>query len=217
MNYKDSGVVLNATDLQLDEANDLPVGFEVIVRPESIDLDANFAGSMLNVGNVGLAHSNEGAHSYSEMSAELWSLCATKGLTPLWYGRRGATSSGFNHKWTQSILQDSDIFGPMVKAIASTRYGGLKSIWVSANFSGKHPWHRDKYKQGVNHRCLLTLGSADKIMWFRNNETRAMFGIRVPHGAVVVLDRYGAGMDADIEHRITGGQDSWLIAWECVA
>ena len=104
MNYNDSGVVLKATDLQLDDANVLPVGFEVIVRPGSIELDSGFVSEMLNMGNVGLVHSNKGEHSYSEMSAELWSLCETKGLTPLWYGRRGATSSGFNHKWTQSIL-----------------------------------------------------------------------------------------------------------------
>ena len=136
-------------------------------------------------------------------------MCLLKSLCSIWFADRGATTSGFNTPLTKDILLADRIFEPIVRSI-----GNLNSIWVSANVSGKHKWHKDGYKSGVNYRNLLTIGGEDKIMWFRCKSTNRLFGIRVPHGSLISLSRYAAGVDSLIEHRITGGMNSWLLAFE---
>ena len=141
-------------------------------------------------------------------------MCATESLCPIWYGSRGATTSGFNTPRTVEILLKSKIFGPIVQAISNVSHGNLKSIWVSANVSGNHKWHKDGYKSGVNYRSLITIGGDNKIMWFWCKETDSQFGIRVPHGSLITLSKHAAGVSSLIEHRITGGENSLLIASE---
>ena len=50
------------------------------------------------------------------------------------------------------------------------------------------------------------------MMWFKCEDTGRMFGILVPHGGVVILSKYAAGMTSNIKHKVTGGENSWYIA-----
>ena len=51
-------------------------------------------------------------------------------------------------------------------------------------------------------------------MWFRDSATGAQFGIRVPHGALIVLTRLGSGADGTISHKVTGADDSFIFVFD---
>jgi hypothetical protein len=51
-------------------------------------------------------------------------------------------------------------------------------------------------------------------MWFRDSTTGAQFGIRIPHGAFIVLTRFGSGAEGTICHMVTGADDSFIFVFD---
>jgi hypothetical protein len=182
---------------------------DTALRGESLAL----AEELLGNGDI-LVNHVDCEHTHEEMYADLVKLNIIHFLCPFWYADRGASTSGFNATLTMEILQKSDIFGGLVQKIVRSRHGNPKSIWVSANVKGTHKWHQDGFRSGVNRRNLLTIGGENKIMWFRCKESGGLFGLRVPHGCLITLSRHAAGVGSSIEHHITGGKNSWLLAFE---
>ena len=54
--------------------------------------------------------------------------------------------------------------------------------------------HCDEFPAGFDERTVLTIGSDDKIMKFRNEDGLEVV-IKIPHGTVVTLNRVVAGVD----------------------
>ena len=188
---------------------------EVIVHKDTKSRKEGIALSkeLLGYGEVLVGHVNC-KHTQEEMFEELTRLNTEKNLCPTWYGDRGASTSGFSTPHTMKILEESEIFGSLVQRIVRTRNGNPKSIWVSASVKGSHRPHQDGFRSGVNRRNLFTIGGENKVMWFRCKETGSHFGLRIPHGCLITLSRHAAGVDSSIEHYITGGKNSWLLAFE---
>ena len=213
-----SSTKYDVTNFTLGPTVDRPFGLacEVIVSKdrESREEGIILAKALLGYGDILVDHV-KCDYSSEEIIEEVVRLNTEDNLCPLWYADRGASTSGFNTPLTMKILQKSKIFGELVEKIVRTRNGNPASIWVSANVKGSHRWHQDGFRNGVNYRNLLTIGGENKIMWFRCQESEGLFGLRVPHGCLITLSRYAAGVgDSTIEHHITGGKNSWLLAFE---
>mmetsp|Transcript_12643 Transcript_12643/g.16150 ORF Transcript_12643/g.16150 Transcript_12643/m.16150 type:complete len:101 (+) Transcript_12643:304-606(+) len=71
---------------------------------------------------------------------------------------------------------------------------------------GGHLWN--------HYRAILSLLCSVKIMWFRDSTTGAQFGIRIPHGAFIVLTRFGSGAEGTICHMVTGADDSFIFVFD---
>ena len=43
------------------------------------------------------------------------------------------------------------------------------------------------------------------------NQRKREFGISLPHSALVCISKHAAGVTSGIQHRVTGGANSWLL------
>ena len=140
----------------------------------------------------------------------LWKLLTFElAMCPI-YLSRGAISSFMNVPRTKELLSTN----PYFKWLLDTMYSHffVRHFWVLANKSGSHPYHFDKFL--ALFRLIISLGCYGKMMWFKDKDTGASFGLSIPHGAVVVLSRFGGGITSNIVHCIRDGNNSWIIVFE---
>jgi hypothetical protein len=125
---------------------------------------------------------------------------------------RGAASSGRSWARLRDIIWAYEYFRILVAPIeVMYRIGRGFIVW---NLSGYHAWHFDKYMGYCDFRAILSLLCSVKIMWFTNIRTGAMFGIKVPHGAFIVLTRVGSGVVGPLRHMVTGAKGSFIAVFE---
>ena len=196
----------------------VPEGYSFLVRTEG---DATLARELLSANDIILRFVNltigpdefvDGDHTkWSYVFQQFWKLANDRFLIPMFYSR-GAASSGLSAERTRLILRSNPVFRAFVDEIYATF--DVCGFWVLANESGDHPWHRDRFSGGQAFRNLVTFGTESKVMWFRCRETEREFGISLPHSALVCISRHAAGVTSGIEHRVTGGANSWLVAFE---
>ena len=196
----------------------VPEGYSFLVRMEG---DATFARELLCINDiilrfinleVGQSKSKDGDHTqWSYVFEQFWKLANDCLLVPMFYSR-GAASSGLSKERTRSIMAKNPVFRSFIKEIYSTF--DVCGLWVLANESGDHPWHRDRFSGGQAFRNLVTFGTESKVMWFRCHETEREFGISLPHSALICISRHATGVTSGIQHRVTGGANSWLVVFE---
>ncbi|KAL7458038.1 hypothetical protein ACHAWC_009539 [Mediolabrus comicus] len=125
---------------------------------------------------------------------------------------REAASSGRSWVRLRDIILAYEYFHILVAPIqAMYRIGRGFIVW---NLSGYHAWHFDKFLEYCDFRAILSLLCSTKIMWFTNIRTGAMFGIKVPHGAFIVLTRVGSGVVGPLRHMVTGAKGSFIAVFE---
>eukprot|EP00985_Skeletonema_marinoi_P019915 scaffold11594_cov131-Skeletonema_marinoi.AAC.6 len=125
---------------------------------------------------------------------------------------RGAVASGRSWQRLRSILMKYEYFRILILKVEELYRFGRAGLIL--NHSGKHRWHQDKFQRWCDFRAILSLLCSVKIMWFRDSATGAQFGIRVPHGALIVLTRLGSGADGTISHKVTGADDSFIFVFD---
>ena len=123
-----------------------------------------------------------------------------------------AAQCSINKYRTRLLMQSNPVFCGFIDEIYATF--DVCGLWVLANESGDHPWHSDRFSGGQAFRNLVTFGTESKVMWFRCRETEREFGISLPHSALVCIGRHAAGVTSGIQHRVTGGANSWLVVFE---
>ena len=125
---------------------------------------------------------------------------------------RGAASSGRSWIRLRDIVWAYEYFRILVGPIMGMyRIGRGFIVW---NLSGHHAWHFDKFLDYCDFRAILSLLCSAKIMCFTNIRTGAMFGIKVPHGAFIVLTRVGSGVVGPLRHMVTGAMGSFIAVFE---
>ena len=218
-----TGKTLNMDSFTNQSPEDLnipnvPEGYSFLVRTKE---DTTFARELLCVYyiilrfvalKIGPGESVDGDHTkWSYLFKQLWKLANDHLLVPVFYSR-GAASSGLSKERTRSLMVKNPVFCSFINEIYSTF--DVCGLWVLANESGDHPWHQDKFGRGQAFRNLVTFGTDSKVMWFRCLETKREFGISLPHSALVCISKHAAGVTSTIQHRVTGGANSWLIVFE---
>jgi hypothetical protein len=183
--------------------------------------DANFAMTVTNNNLIWLCEANFPSQ-WSVMRNELNRLVKHYGICPLYFGRE-AISSGNNSVRTAELLGRSTTFGPLINAMYAQESVHTTRLWLLGNHSGIHEWHRDKFPM-EGYRCLITMGTNNKVMFFRNNITGAQFGVGLFHGSHVSLSAFGAGVrgsasnggDSPVWHCVitVDNEQSWLIGNE---
>ena len=196
----------------------VPKGYSFLTRTEG---DATLAQDLLGANDiilrfvnleVGQSESEDGDHTkWSFVFEQFWKLANDRLLLPMFYSR-GAASSGFSSERTRSLMVKNPVLSGFIDEIYATF--DVCGLWVLANESGDHPWHQDKFSRGQAFRNLVTFGTDSKVMWFRCLETKREFGITLPHSALVCISKHAAGVTSTIQHRVTGGANSWLIVFE---
>ena len=196
----------------------VPEGYSFLVRTEG---DANLACELLSANDIILRFVNlaigtgelvDGDHTkWSFVFQQLWELANDHLLIPMFFSR-GAASSGYSAERTRLLMRSNPLFRKFIDEIYTTF--DVCGFWVLANESGDHPWHRDRFSGGQSFRNLATFGTDSKVMWFRCLETEREFGISLPHSAFVCISRHAAGVTSRIQHRVTGGANSWLVVFE---
>lgn len=139
-------------------------------------------------------------------------LCVHFGMCGKYY-LRGCLTSGLASTRTELILTTFDYFAWLLVAIKAS--GDIINLWVTCSDSGVVDPHQDKFRKSykcARYRKLTNFGNWKKVMWFRDKETGAMFGIAVPHATMVRLSQYGSGHIGPIEHWVTNGHYGWVIA-----
>ena len=66
-------------------------------------------------------------------------------LVPMFYSQ-GAASSGKFSERTRLLMQNNPVFRGFIDEIYATF--DVCGLWVLANESGDHPWHRDRFSGG---------------------------------------------------------------------
>jgi hypothetical protein len=196
----------------------VPEGYSFLARTEG---DATLARDLLGANDIILQFVNlminsgefvDGDHTkWSFVFEQFWKLANDRLLLPMFYSR-GAASSGFSSERTRSLMVKNPVLSGFIDEIYATF--DVCGLWVLANESGDHPWHQDKFSRGQAFRNLVTFGTDSKVMWFRCLETKREFGITLPHSALVCISKHAAGVTSTIQHRVTGGANSWLIVFE---
>ena len=196
----------------------VPEGYSFLARTEG---DATFAPELLSANEIILrfvnlevdqSESKDGDHTkWSFVFEQFWNLANDHLLLPLFYSR-GAASSGLNSERTRLLMRSNPAFRGFIDEIYNTF--DVCGFWVLANESGDHPWHRDRFSRGRAYRNLVTFGTDSKVMWFRCHENEREFGISLPHSSLVCIGKHAAGVTSGIQHRATGGANSWLVVFE---
>ena len=125
----------------------VPEGYSFLVRTEG---DATFARELLRSNDiilrfvnleVGQSESEDGDHTkWSYVFEQFWKLANDRLLVPMFYSR-GAASSGLSSERTRLLMRSNPVFRGFIDEIYSTF--DVCGLWVLANESGDHPWHRD--------------------------------------------------------------------------
>ena len=196
----------------------VPEVYSFLVRTKE---DATFVRDLLCIYHIILrfvalkidpGESVDGDHTkWSYLFKQLWKLANDHLLVPVFYSQ-GAASSGLSKERTRSLMVKNPVFHSFINKMYSTF--DVCGLWVLANESGDHPWHQDKFGRGQAFRNLVSFGTDSKVMWFRCLETKREFGISLPHSALVCISKHAAGVTSTIQHRVTGGANSWLIVFE---
>jgi hypothetical protein len=196
----------------------VPKGYSLLVRTEG---DATFARELLRDNDIilgfvnlkiGPGESVDGDQTkWSYVFEQLWKLANDDLLVPMFLSR-GAAWSGSSSERTRLLMRSNPVFRSFIDEIYAKF--DVCSFWVLANESGDHPWHQCRFGGGQAFRNMVTFGSESKVMWFRCLETKREFGISLPHSALVCIGKHAAGVTSGIQHRVTGGANSWLVVFE---
>mmetsp|Transcript_20664 Transcript_20664/g.35011 ORF Transcript_20664/g.35011 Transcript_20664/m.35011 type:complete len:491 (-) Transcript_20664:86-1558(-) len=154
---------------------------------------------------------NGAAYCAASIAGVLFHIIGAMQLLCVFYSR-GAAASGRSWPRVRGHLMGYNYFSMLILKIEEFYRIGRGGLIL--NQSGKHRWHQDKFLLWNHYRAILSLLCSVKIMWFRDSTTGAQFGIRIPHGAFIVLTRFGSGAEGTICHMVTGADDSFIFVFD---
>ena len=104
------------------------------------------------------------------------------------------------------------------------RIDKLDKLGFVVRFVSHHPFVTGDRFPVEGYLCLITMGTDNKVMFFRNNNTGAQFGVGLFHRSHVSLSAFGAGVrgsasdggDSPVSHCVmtVGNEQSWLLGNE---
>ncbi len=132
--------------------------------------DATFARELLSANDiilrfvnleVGQSESEDGDHTqWSYVFEKIWNLANDHLLVPMFYSR-GAALSGLSSERTRLLMRSNPVFHGFIDEIYATF--DVCGLWVLANKSRDHPWHRDQFSGGQAFRNLVTFGTEIRL------------------------------------------------------